>query len=479
MLLRRFYDPKLAQASYLIACGRSGEAIVIDPNRDAEQYIRAAEGEGARIAFVTETHIHADFVSGSRELAAATGARVHLSGEGGAGWSYDFAKADGAVIVGDGDTIDVGNIRLSVMHTPGHTPEHITFLVTDRAVADEPMGAVTGDFVFVGDVGRPDLLERAAKVQGTMRAGASALFASLKRFAALPDWLQIWPGHGSGSACGKGISAVPHSSLGYERRFNWAFAIADEGEFVRQVLEGQPEPPAYFAEMKRMNKRGPRVLGTLVRPPRLEASDVAAIVSSGAALVDTRTADAFASRHIPGTLNIPLNTSFSTWAGSILPYDRELYLLVDDNVAERADEAARDLAMIGFDRIAGYFGVDALSAWERDGRQLLAVPRVTAGELASLMSDEAVQVIDVRGASEWDAGHLPGVPNMPLATLAARVAEISRDRPVVVHCQRGGRSAVAASLLRARGVERVANFTGGFTAWRDAGLPVEKDEPQG
>src|SRR5687768_5191925 len=288
MLLRRFYDPKLAQASYLVACGRSGEAIVIDPNRDADQYVRAAESEGVRIRFVTETHIHADFVSGSRELAAATGARIYLSGEGGADWGYDFAGDDGTVIVRDGDLIDVGDIRLSVMHTPGHTPEHLTFLVTDRAVADEPMGAVTGDFLFVGDVGRPDLLERAAKVQGTMRAGARALFASLKRFAALPDCLPIWPGHAAGSACGQRSRAVPHSSLGYERRFNWAFASADEDEFVRQVLQGQPEPPEYFAEMKRVNKRGPRVIGTLVRPSRLEASEVVAVVSSGATLVDTR-----------------------------------------------------------------------------------------------------------------------------------------------------------------------------------------------
>ncbi len=472
MLLRRFYDSKLAQASYLIACGRSGHAIVIDANRDADQYVRAAESEGVRIAFVTETHIHADFVSGSRELAAATGARIHLSGEGGADWSYDFATGAGAVTLRDGDVIDVGDIRLSVLHTPGHTPEHLTFLVTDRAVANEPMGAVTGDFLFVGDVGRPDLLERAARREGTMRDSARALFASLRRFSALPDWLQIWPGHGSGSACGKGISAVPHSSLGYERRFNWAFAISDENEFVSQVLQGQPEPPAYFAEMKRVNKRGPRVLGAIARPPRLDAGRVIELVSSGGTLVDTRTADAYASRHIPGTLNIPLNKSFSTWAGSILPYDRELHLLVDDNVAERADEAVRDLALIGLDRIEGYFGVDALAAWEEDGRRLAAVPQVTAAELADMIANGDVQVIDVRGASEWDAGHLPGAPNMPLATLAARVAEVARDRPVVVQCQAGGRSAIAASLLRAKGVE-VANLHGGFAAWREAGFPVE------
>src|SRR5688572_1213126 len=368
MLLRRFYDPKLAQASYLVACGRSGEAIVIDPNRDADQYVRAAESEGVRIRFVTETHIHADFVSGSRELAAATGARIYLSGEGGADWGYDFAGDDGTVIVRDGDLIDVGDMRLSVMHTPGHTPEHLTFLVTDRAVADEPMGAVTGDFLFVGDVGRPDLLERAAKLEGTMRAGARDLYRSLDRFGKLPDWLQIWPGHGAGSACGKGISSVPHSSLGYERRFNWAFSVGDEDEFVRRVLEGQPEPPAYFAEMKRVNKRGPRLLGGLVRPPRLDPSEIVRVMSLPATVVDTRQPDLFAARHVPGTLNIPLNKSFSTWAGALLPYDRDLYLVIDDNVAERADEAARDLAMIGLDRIAGYFGVDALAAREQAGK---------------------------------------------------------------------------------------------------------------
>ena len=474
MLLRRFYDPKLAQASYLIACGRSGEAIVVDPNRDADQYLRAAESEGVAIACVTETHIHADFVSGSRELAARTGARLHLSGEGGAEWSYDFAQGDGAVILRDGDAIDVGNVRLSAMHTPGHTPEHLAFLVTDRAAADQPMGAITGDFLFVGDVGRPDLLERAAKVQGSMRASARDLYASLKRFAALPDWIQIWPGHGAGSACGKGISAVPHSSLGYERRFNWAFSIDNEDDFVRAVLEGQPEPPAYFAEMKRVNKRGPRVIGGLARPARLEPPDVIAVLSSGATLVDTRAAAAFAARHLPRSINIPLNRSFSTWAGSILSYDRGLHLLIDDNVPDRADEAARDLAMIGLDRIAGYFGVDALAAWEQSGRALAEVPQMEPAELAPLISRGDVQVIDVRGANEWEAGHLPATPNIPLATLRARLGEIRGERPVVVQCQSGARSSIAASVLRAGGVERVANLSGGFAAWRDAGLPVER-----
>ena len=228
----------------------------------------------------------------------------------------------------------------------------------------------------------------------------------------------------------------------------------------------------YFAEMKRVNKRGPGLLGVLERPMRLDASDVMRVLSTRSAFVDTRPATAFAARHIPGTLNIPLNRSYTTWAGSLLPYDRDLYLLIDDNVAERADEAARDLAMIGLDRIAGYFGVDALTAWEQAGRPLVSVPQLSAEELAAMLSQREVEVIDVRGANEWEAGHLPAVANIPLASLRARVAEIPTDRLVVLHCQSGSRSAIAASVLRARGVERVANLSGGFAEWRDAGLPV-------
>lgn len=471
MLLRRFHDHKLAQTSYLVACDRAKEAVVVDPNRDAGQYLRAAESEGVRIAHITETHIHADFVSGALELAVRTGARLYLSAEGGPDWSYGFARSDNAVLLHGGDHIDVGDVRLSAMHTPGHTPEHLSFLVTDRAVADEPMGALTGDFIFVGDVGRPDLLERAAKVQGTMRESACALFASLRRFKTLPDWLQIWPGHGAGSACGKGISAMPHSTLGYERRFNWAFAVADEEEFVRLVLDGQPDPPAYFAEMKRVNKRGPRVLGGFPRPVHLDPSTLGARLSSGATVVDTRETTSFATGHVPGTINIPLNKAFSTWAGSIVPYEQDVYLIVDGDAEGRALEAARDLAMIGLDRVAGYFGPEVLTAWERNGT-LSTLPQIRASDLAPLVRKGEVTVIDVRNASEWGAGHVPQAPNVPLPTLAERIAEIPSDRPVVVHCQSGVRSTIAASVLRARGVERVINLTGGLTEWRDAGLPV-------
>jgi hydroxyacylglutathione hydrolase len=247
MIVSRLYEPAIAQTSYLIGCAAVGEAIVIDPTRDLERYLDEATREGLTITHVAETHIHADFLSGARELAQRTGARLYLSDEGDAEWKYQFA-AEGTLIR-NGDRIDVGRVALEVVATPGHTPEHVTFLVTDHAAADQPIAAVTGDFIFVGDVGRPDLLERAANMIGTMEQGAHALWRSLQAFSRHADWLQIWPGHGAGSACGKGISAVPYSTLGYERRFNWAFRVADEEAFVAEVLAGQPEPPKYFATM--------------------------------------------------------------------------------------------------------------------------------------------------------------------------------------------------------------------------------------
>jgi hydroxyacylglutathione hydrolase len=316
MILERFYDDKLAQASWLVGCAATGEALVVDPHRDVEVYVAAAEAQGLRITHVTETHIHADFVSGARELAAATGARLYLSDEGGPDWRYAFAAEDGAVLLHDGDTFMVGNVRIEAMHTPGHTPEHLSFIVTDTAGADRPMGVFTGDFIFVGDVGRPDLLEKAAKVMGTMEAGARTLFRSLRRFAAqVPDFVQIWPGHGAGSACGKALGAVPQSTLGYERLFNWGLVEDDEEAFVRAVLAGQPEPPKYFAGMKRINREGPRVLGGFPRPRHLQEARLVELMESGALVVDTRSAADYAVEHVPGTINIPLNRSFNTWAG--------------------------------------------------------------------------------------------------------------------------------------------------------------------
>jgi hydroxyacylglutathione hydrolase len=476
MFFQRFYDTKLAQASYLIGCQRTGEAVVVDPNRDVQQYIDAATREGLRVTHVTETHIHADFVSGARELAQRTGAQLLLSDEGDANWKYAYATAAGARLVRAGDHFMVGNIRLDVLHTPGHTPEHLSFLVTDTPAAAGPWGILTGDFVFVGDVGRPDLLEKAAGHTGTMESAARTLFRSLEGFRALPDHLQVWPGHGAGSACGKALGAVPSTTVGYEKIGNWGVATTDEDEFVRMVLAGQPEPPKYFAEMKRINKEGPRILGGLPRPVRLPAPQLEPLVRQGAPVVDTRPAAAFAEGHVPGTINLPLNPGFTTWAGWLLPYDRDVYLLVDGAGCEHCVETAvRDLAMIGLDRVAGVFGADVLDAWTAAGRALATVAQTTPAEAAAMIARGEAAVVDVRGRAEWEAGHLPGVPNIPVGYLAERLAELPTDRPLVVHCQGGARSAIAASVLQARGFTNVVNLVGGYAAWQQAGLPVTRD----
>ncbi len=477
MLLKRIYDTKLAQASYLVGCSATGEALVIDPNRDVEQYLRAAAEEGLRVTHVTETHIHADFVSGSRELAQRVGARLLLSDEGDADWKYQFAQEAGATLLHDGDQFMVGNLRFDVMHTPGHTPEHLTFIVTDTPATDQPMAAFTGDFIFAGDVGRPDLLEKAAKVEGTMVAGAKTLYASLERFKSLPDYLQLHPGHGAGSACGKALGAIPSTTLGYEKLANWGLTVNDEAEFVQMVLAGQPEPPKYFAEMKRINKEGPAMLGSLPEPERMASIELSRALEQGELVIDTRSAEAYAKGYVPGTINVPLNKSFSTWAGWLVPYDRDFYLIVDGDAA-RATDAARDLAMIGLDRLAGWWSADALQVWSEDGRTLAQVPQMDVTELANRVRRDEVTVIDVRGRAEWEAGHVPGVENIPVGYLGDRLDEIPRDRPVAVHCQGGGRSAIAASLLRARGFENVSNVPGGFAAWQSAGNAVMHAEPE-
>jgi len=474
MLLKRFYDTKLAQASYLVGCSATGEALVVDANRDIEQYLTAAAAEGLRVTHVTETHIHADYVSGSRELAQRTGARLFLSGEGGPEWQYAYAGEAGATLVHDGDSFRVGNIRIDVMHTPGHTPEHLSFLVTDTPATDRPMGVLTGDFVFVGDVGRPDLLERAAGHGGTVEAAARSLFRSLQQFKRLPDYVQIWPGHGAGSACGKSLGAVPSSTVGYERIANWGLRAEGDDEFVAMVLAGQPEPPKYFAEMKRINRDGPPVLGHFERPARQPGDKLAAVLERGALVVDTRRAADFAAAHVPGTINIPLNKSFNTWAGWLVPSDRDVYLIVNDDCPHCVDEAVRDLAMIGIDRVAGYFGDEAVRAWAAAGREVATVPQTTAKQLAADLASGDVAVLDVRGHAEWAAGHVPGVRNVPVGYLTDHLSELERDKPLILHCQSGSRSAIAASVLLARGFTNVVNLTGGFAEWEGLGYAVER-----
>jgi hydroxyacylglutathione hydrolase len=471
MIIKRLYDDGLAQASWLVGCAATGEALVVDPNRDIERYVQAAAAEGLRLTHVTETHIHADFVSGLRELATRTGARAYLSAEGGPDWQYSFADELDAVLLRDGDVIRVGNVRVQVLHTPGHTPEHLSFLVTDTAGADRPMGAFTGDFIFVGDVGRPDLLEKAAGIRNTMAAGARQLYASLQRFKELPDFLQLWPGHGAGSACGKALGAVPQSTLGYERLFNWGLAAPSEQQFVGDVLAGQPEPPKYFAVMKRVNREGPRLLHSWPSPPRLAPAAFRERLAAGVPVIDLRTRAEFSSAHLPGTLSIPFNRSFSTWAGSLLSYERDLYLVTP---AALVAAAVRQLALIGMDRVAGW--VDSGDLELPPAR----VAEVDAAEACARLADADVTILDVRGRSEWDAGHAPvdagaAVRHIPLGDLPDRLHELPRDRPLLVHCQAGSRSAMAVSLLEAHGFTNATNVRDGFDGWRAAGCPVQRE----
>ena len=471
VLLRRFFNPRLAQSSYLIACSTSREGIVIDPHRNIEVFVAAAAADGVRITAVTETHIHADFLSGSAELAARSGARLYLSGEGRGSWSYadDFIRAAGPVLLQHGFAIRVGAVRLDILHTPGHTPEHITFLVTDTAVADEPMGAVTGDFLFVGDIGRPDLLERAIQVAGSAEGGARQLFRSLKRLSSFADYVQLWPGHSAGSACGKGISAVPHSTLGYERRHNWALQIGHEDEFVAGVLGGQPEAPAYFADMKRLNARGSRPWSEVGRPRQVGLDDLVGHLSHGTVVIDTRSASAYAANHIPGTVSLPLDRSFLTWTGSVVPIDASLLLIGDEHAV---GEAVVDLGLIGMDHVIGYAGSDVIDAWQRRGRPLEPVRVVSAASAAERFRQGSVVVLDVRGASERAARHIPGSLHIPLPELPARVGEVPSTTPVVVHCQSGARSMIATSLLMTHGHANVENMEGGLAAWLEAGEPL-------
>jgi hydroxyacylglutathione hydrolase len=469
MLLERYYDDTLAQASYLIACEKTGDAIVIDPNRDVQTYIRAAASQRVRIRYVTETHIHADFLSGSRELARATGARLLLSDHGGDDWSYAYRAFDGAQLIRDGEKITVGKVRLDVVHTPGHTPEHICFLITDTAVGDRAMGLISGDFLFVGDVGRPDLLERAANVAGSMDRASRQLYASLQRLARLPDYLQVWPGHGAGSACGKALGAVPQTTMGYERLYNPALQLETEDDFVRWVLEDQPEPPRYFAEMKRQNRDGP--------PPwperdieRLDARAIDAALAKGTWVVDVRGSADFAHGHIPGTINIPSSKSLATYAGTVLSYDRPIAILA--KTREHALTVLRQLAMIGFDQIVGVATLEVLQQLKSDGRPMASVRLIEPRTLADKLETNGTRVIDVRGRSEWNHGHLPKATHMHLGEIEERTKTMKRDEPIVVHCQSGTRSSIAASLLMARGFTNVANLAGGFDAWRKAGLPV-------
>ena len=476
MIFRRFYDENLAQASYMIACEKTREAIVVDPNSDVAQYTRAAGADRVRIAHVTETHIHADFVSGAHALAEAAGGTLHLSGEGSGEWGYTDAALKHAKVLRDGSHIDVGLIRMRVAHTPGHTPEHLTFFVSDLERGEAPVGALTGDFVFVGDVGRPDLLELAVGVKGTMESSARELFLSLAKLRAEPDHLQIWPGHGAGSACGRSLGSMPQSTLGYEKLFNWAFGDMSEKEFVARVLEDQPVPPRYFAVMKRVNRLGAERAQS-PEPTYLGLAELESALRDGATVIDTRAAAKFAAGHVPGTLNIPLGKSFLNWSGALVPEDRDFYIMTEADSDDAVKLVLGDLCKVGLTRVRGVFQVDVLHEWKSRRGELEQVAQLDPSGLDKLAGKNGLQVVDVRSPEEWSKGHLPGAIHIPLALLPDRIGELDASAPIVLHCRGGGRSSIATSFLQSQGVATVSNLAGGFDAWVAQGFKVESEKP--
>jgi len=465
MLLKYFYDKALAHASYMVGCQRSGEALVIDPGRSVDQYIEAAAAEGLKIVASTETHIHADFVSGSRELADRVGAKLYLSDEGPADWKYQFTDKQPTQLLKDGDSFYVGRVKLTVMHTPGHTPESISFVLTDEGGgANVPMGIFTGDFVFVGSIGRPDLLETAAGVVGSAEIGARQLYHSMRKFRELPDHLQVWPAHGAGSACGKGLGAIPSSTVGYEKLFNPALQFNNEQKFVDYILADQPETPFYFAVMKRVNKVGPELIRNL---PPVTALNPAELVGTAKKqlVIDTTPSAEFGKAHVPGSINVP-SGMLVQWAGFFVDYTQPVYLLTH---AGALAENLKGLRSIGIDHVGGYFDAAAVSEAKLRTESYTSA---TPAELRELIDRGAVTLIDVRAATEYQQGHIPGSDHRFLGKLLREMNSLSRSKPLVAQCLAGGRSAIATSLFQRAGFQ-VTNMLGGYNAWVKAGLPVD------
>lgn len=468
MFFKQIYEPGLAHASYMVGCQKTGECLVIDAKRDIDTYIEIARQERLTITHLAETHIHADFLSGTRELADVTGAMMYLSDEGGDEWRYEFDH----VGMNDDDSFMVGNIKVDVVHTPGHTPEHISFLVTDTpAIADVPIMMFTGDFVFVGDVGRPDLLEKAAGYIGTMELGARQLWESLKKFKLLPDHIQVHPAHGAGSACGKALGAIPSSTVGYEKLVNWALRHTNETEFIQELLSGQPEPPHYFAMMKKLNKEIRTLCSTVPQLKRLTLGELSESLQANRHVIDTRNKVAFAGGHIAGSINIQNNKAFSTWAGWTLNYVEPFVLIAAE---DQLEDITRKLMRIGLDNVAGYY--PNVSDWLVAGNELMELPQIHLDELSARLNDPELVVLDVRGASEYEGGHIPGAWNIHGGYLRSRLGEIPKDKTVVVSCQGGDRSSVASSVLRREGFTNIRNFPPGFGGWRQAGAPIESEE---
>ncbi|HLR18961.1 MAG TPA: persulfide dioxygenase-sulfurtransferase CstB [Staphylococcus sp.] len=436
MYFKQFYDDQLSQASYLIGCQRTGEAMIIDPIRDLAKYIEVADNEGFTITHAAETHIHADFASGIRDVAEHLNATIYVSGEGDEQLSYRNMPSQ-TRFVKHQDRIKIGGINIEVLHTPGHTPESISFLLTDEGSGSKmPMGLFSGDFIFVGDIGRPDLLEKSVQMAGSTEVGAKQMYQSITAIKALPDYIQIWPGHGAGSPCGKSLGAVPMSTLGYEKVNNWAFNEHDEAAFIETLTSNQPAPPHHFAQMKKINQFGMDLYQSYDVYPSKDTEKLA---------FDIRSKEAYHGGHAHGTINVPYNKNFINQIGWYLNYDEKIDLIGDKMMVE---EAVHTLQLIGFDYVSGY--------------RLPQSTTVTTSVHSADMTGEESHVLDVRNNDEWNDGHLSQAVHIPHGKLMTEDIPFNTEDTIYIHCQSGVRSSIAVGILENKGFNHIVNVREGY-----------------
>jgi hydroxyacylglutathione hydrolase len=464
MYTQQFFVEGLGCASYLVGCEAEGVAAVIDPERNVQKYLDTAIARGLKITHIIETHLHADHVSGNTDLANRTGADIYLHEASGVEFDYKPLR--------EGDVITLGDVRLKVVHTPGHTPESITLLISDTTRAEEPWLALTGDTLFVGDIGRPDLVgPDAAKELATDMH--NSLF---RKLLPLDDSLLVYPGHGAGSLCGKSIGAMRSTTLGFERKYNPALAPRELDEFVSFATSNLPEQPGNHTRIKSMNRAGVKPLGDVQAKP-LGIREAIPYFQHGAGLLDTRPKDAFVQTHVPGSVHLEADDQLSNRIGFIFPPDMPIILLLAD--PEHYEKVIYSLARVGYENVIGYLA-EGLDVWEKMGLPLTAgdIQDIQPAELNDLLSSgngSRPVVVDVREPWEYRQGHVPGALLMPLGQLAMRLGELDVEKPVAVICATGNRSQSASALLGQKGFKIVYNVVGGTTLWARSGLEIERN----
>jgi hydroxyacylglutathione hydrolase len=467
MYFEQFYLTCLSHASYMIAS--EGEAAVVDPQRDVDIYLKAADEQNVKIRHIFETHLHADFVSGHKELAARSGAKIYIGAQANAGFPH--------VPLNDGFEVKVGAVRIRALETPGHTPESVCLVITDEAAAEDkkpaqPCAVLTGDTLFIGDVGRPDLSK-----SHTPQQLAGLLYDSLHtKLFALPDSVAVYPAHGAGSLCGRSMRAERSSTIGTERLTNYALQIASRNEFIAQLTANLPTRPDYFLEDAEINRSGASTLEELPPLPALSPAEVQGLLVRYANVLDVRAGEEFAAGHVPGSINIALAGQFASWAGGILGIHCKPVLVGASGA--QVEEARLRLARVGIEDVRGYLA-DGIVAWQNAGLPIARTPRISPQELSERLRDRSLRthdVLDVRREGEWQAGHIPDVKCTPLDTFAHRLPAIDGCRPVAVHCKGGYRSIIACSLLERAGYRNVIDVAGGFDAWNGASLPVASEQ---